>query len=260
VTGLGSLPGRPARGALIDIDGTLLDGDRPIPGAARAIERLRDAGISFRYLTNTSRRSRTAIAAALRGAGFPADPGLVLTPAALARRLIEQSPRPRAAFLVAPEARPDFEGLADDRISPAWVVMGDLGEGFSYALLNEAFRLMRRGADLVALHRQRSWRPSGDREEVLDVGPFVAALEYATGRAARLVGKPSADFFRLALQELGLAAEEVVMIGDDAESDAGGARSAGLRSILVRTGKPIELAESARPVADRIVDSIADLI
>jgi HAD superfamily hydrolase (TIGR01458 family) len=259
VTALGSLPGRPARGALIDIDGTLLCGDRPIPGAARAIERWRDAGIAFRYLTNTSRRSRAAIAAALGAAGFPADPGLVITPAALARRLVEQSPRPRAALLVAPEARADFEAIADDRISPAWVVLGDLGEGFSYALLNEAFRLLRGGAELVALHRQRSWRPAGEGEELLDVGPFVAALEYATGRAARLVGKPSADFFRLALQELGLAAEDVVMIGDDPESDAAGARSAGLRSILVRTGKPLEPG-GLQLAADRIVDSIADLI
>jgi HAD superfamily hydrolase (TIGR01458 family) len=259
VSGFLSLPGRPVRGALVDIDGTLLAGDRPIPGAARTVERLRDAGIAFRYLTNTSRRSRAAVAAALAGAGFPADPGLVLTPAALARRLVEQSPRPRAAVLVAPEARADFAGIDDDRIAPAWVVMGDLGEGFSYALLNEAFRLLRGGAELVALHRQRFWRPAGVGEEVLDVGPFVAALEYATGRAARLVGKPSADFFRLALQELGLAAEDVVMIGDDPDSDAAGARSAGLRSILVRTGKPLGTG-AAEPCADRIVDSIADLV
>jgi phospholysine phosphohistidine inorganic pyrophosphate phosphatase len=258
VTGLLSLPGPPVRGALIDIDGTLLRGDLPIPGAVRTIERWREAGIAFRYLTNTSRRSRVAIAAALGAAGFPADPGLVVTPAALARRLVEQSQHTSTAILVAPEARADFEGIADNRTSPAWVVLGDLGDGFSYALLNEAFRLLRSGAELVALHRQRSWRPAGEGDEVLDVGPFVAALEYATGRAARLVGKPSADFFRLALQELGVAAENVVMIGDDPESDAAGARSAGLRSILVRTGKPLEQGQT--PVAaDRIVDSIADL-
>jgi HAD superfamily hydrolase (TIGR01458 family) len=259
VTGLLSLPGRPVRGALIDIDGTLLAGDRPIAGASQTLERLRDAGIAFRYLTNTSRRSRAAIAAALRSAGFPADQGLVLTPAALARRLVEQSPRPSAALLVAPDARADFEGIADDRIAPTWVVLGDLGEGFSYALLNEAFRLVRGGAELVALHRQRFWRPGGDGEEVLDVGPFVAALEYATGRTARLVGKPSADFFRLALQELGLAADDVLMIGDDPESDAAGARSAGLRSILVRTGNGL-VPGAAIPAADRVVDSIADVI
>jgi HAD superfamily hydrolase (TIGR01458 family) len=246
------------RGALVDIDGTLLVGDRPIPGAVRAVERLQDAGIAFRFLTNTSRRGRAAIAAALARAGFPDDPALVLTPAALARRLIERSPAPRAAFFVAPEARPDFTGLADDRSDPAWVVMGDLADGFTYALLNEAFRLVRAGADLVALHRQRFWRPDGGAE-VLDVGPFVAALEYATGRPARLVGKPSAEFFRLALEELGLAADEVVMIGDDAESDASGARTAGLRSILVRTGRPFNPGDPGAAGADQILESIADL-
>ncbi|HYV84663.1 MAG TPA: HAD-IIA family hydrolase [Patescibacteria group bacterium] len=246
------------RGALIDLDGTLWSDDRPIAGAVRAVERLRDAGIDFRFLTNTSRRSRAAIAAALGRAGFPADPALVLTPAALARRLVERSPRPRAAFFVAPEARADFTGLAEDRLDPAWVVMGDLADGFTYALLNEAFRLVRAGAELVALHRQRFWRPAGGAE-VLDVGPFVAALEYATGRPSHLVGKPSAEFFRLALEELRLSAGEVVMIGDDPESDASGARSAGLRTVLVRTGRPLEPGDPGAAAADQILDSIADL-
>jgi ribonucleotide monophosphatase NagD (HAD superfamily) len=65
VSGNGWIAAAGVRGALIDLDGTLWNDDRPIAGAVRAVERLRDAGIDFRFLTNTSRRSRAAIAAAL---------------------------------------------------------------------------------------------------------------------------------------------------------------------------------------------------
>jgi HAD superfamily hydrolase (TIGR01458 family) len=253
MTALANLPGGAVRGALVDIDGTLLLDDRAIPGAAGALARLAAGGIAVRLLTNTSRRDRTAIAAALAAAGIAAPPTSILTPAVLARRLILASTRPRAALFVADEARADFDGVEDDRGSPGHVVLGDLGAAFTYAALNQAFRLVRAGARLVALHRQPWWRPPGG-EDVLDVGAFVAALEYACGTEAILIGKPAPEFFRLALGELGLAARDVVMIGDDPVSDAAGAAAAGLRSILVRTGR----GGSGR--ADLVIDSLADLV
>ena len=76
-----------------------------------------------------------------------------------------------------------------------------------------------------------------DGELSLDAGPFVAALEYASGREATVFGKPAAMFFKLAVESLRCAPEEVAMIGDDVEADVGGAMAAGLMGVLVRTGK-----------------------
>ena len=98
-----------------------------------------------------------------------------------------------------------------------------------------AFRLAVDGAELIALQKNRFWQRADGLS--LDVGPFVAALEYATGHEATVVGKPAAAFFEQALADAGEAAADAVMVGDDVESDVGGALRAGLAGILVRTGK-----------------------
>jgi HAD superfamily hydrolase (TIGR01458 family) len=71
----------------------------------------------------------------------------------------------------------------------------------------------------------------------LDLGPFVVALEYAGGVEAEITGKPDRAFFGTALDDIGVAPEELVMIGDDLPNDIGGAQALGLRGVLVRTGK-----------------------
>ena len=101
-------------GVLLDIDGTLLEGDRAIPGTAKMIERLRTRSIPFRLSTNTTRMPRSAVVEWLAAAGIDVDPGEVFTPALLARRRILDSGRTRAHLLVAPETRIDFDGIDAD--------------------------------------------------------------------------------------------------------------------------------------------------
>jgi len=132
-------------------------------------------------------------------------------------------------------------------------VVGDLGEGFTYERLNPAFRHLMQGAELLALQKNRYWQTEAGLS--MDAGPFVAALEYASGKRASVVGKPERDFFRLALEDLGLEAHEVAMVGDDTEADVIGAREAGLMGIQVRTGK----WQGDAAEADFVLDSIADL-
>ena len=226
----------PPRGLLLDIDGTLLDGDAAIPGAPGALARLAARGLAVRLLTNTSRQGRADVARRLRAAGFAIDDAAVLTPALLARRMILERPGSGAALFVTPEARADLDGVVTSESAPDWVVLGDLGDGFTHQALSEAFRLVRAGATLVALHRNPWWTPAGGAP-VLDVGAYTAAIETAAGREALLVGKPSGPFFALALAALGLPAAEVLVVGDDAEADGRGGLAAGCRVVLVRTGR-----------------------
>jgi HAD superfamily hydrolase (TIGR01458 family) len=138
------------------------------------------------------------------------------------------------------------------------VVVGDLGPAWSFDALNRAFRCVTDGATLVACQRNRYWRDASGL--VLDAGPFVAALEFAAGREAVLVGKPSPLFFGAALDGLGLRPGEAVMVGDDAEADAGGAIAAGLAGWLVRTGKYRPGDESRwMPWPECVLDSVAEL-
>jgi HAD superfamily hydrolase (TIGR01458 family) len=110
---------------------------------------------------------------------------------------------------------------------------------------------------LVALGLTRYWRAEDGLR--LDAGAFVRALEYATGRAAVVLGKPDRAFYDAAVTDLGLDAHEVVMVGDDIRTDIEGAQRAGLAGVLVRTGKftPADLDGDVTP--DAVLDSIADL-
>jgi HAD superfamily hydrolase (TIGR01458 family) len=252
------MPGREVSALLVDLDGVLYVEDEPIPGAVEAMRALRDQGLALRFVTNTTSRPRRAIVERLARLGFDVPAGEVVTPAALAVRHCLDAGARRAALLVRPDVREDFAGLEEGEAGAQAVVVGDLGEGFTYAVLNRAFRLIMDGAELVALQRNRFWlTPEGLS---LDVGPFVAALEYATGREAFVVGKPAAGFFRTVLAELGAEPASAAMVGDDVESDVGGALAAGLTGILVRTGKfrdDVVARTGIRPSAT--VGSIADL-
>ncbi len=248
-----------AGGLLIDVDGTLLDGDAAIPGAAAAIEAIRRRAIPFRITTNTTRRPRSAVAASLRAVGIEVATAECVIPASLACQRILSSGRRRAGLLLPESSREDFDGVEVVEETPDWVVIGDLGREFTFERLNTAFRWIQGGAGILALHKNRFWH-AGDRGRVLDAGPFVTALEFATGREAEVVGKPSPAFFELAIADLGLPASQVVCIGDSLENDCVGAAAAGCRTALVRTGLFDATAVEHSPVRpDWILDSIADL-
>ncbi len=226
-------PGRRVRGILLDIDGVVCVGSSVLPGSLEAISRIRSAQIPFKFITNTTRRPRRRIVSDLGQLGLQVALEDVYTPAAMAREtLMHRGLAP--LFLVHPDLLEDFFGLPTGGMEA--VVVGDAGKFFTYDLLNEAFRKLIHGAELFALAKNRNFLDH-DGELSLDAGPFVAALEYASGCEATVLGKPSPSFFRLAVEGLGRSAEDVAMIGDDAEADVGGAMAAGLMGVLVQTGK-----------------------
>jgi len=152
----------------------------------------------------------------------------------------------------------DFAALPQSDTAPRFIVVGDIGEAWSYALLNEVFNNLMNGAKLIAVHKNRFWQTEHGLQ--LDIGAFIHGLEYASGSEAVIIGKPSPAFFQVALDDMGLTKDEVLLIGDDIDSDVGGAQEAGLRAILVRTGKYRQAyAEASAINPDFIIDSIADL-
>ena len=225
----------PVEGLLIDLDGTLYTNDGPVEGAGEALEHLDRAGIPYRFVTNATHKPRRELVAHLETLGFSAAEGRILTPAtAVAERLKVEG---LSCFPLVEEALlEDLEGVLITDDSPGCVLVGNLGRGFTHGLLDTAFRHLMAGAELIALSTNRYWQKAGG-ELSLDAGPFVAALEYASGKDATGVGKPERAFFELALRNLGLPPGAVAMVGDDPELDIVGARAAGLRGILVETGR-----------------------
>lgn len=220
------------RGMLIDIAGVIHVADRPVPGAREAIQRLRAAGLGLRFVTNTSRRCRAALLERMAALEMPIAESEILT-APLAGRHWLESRGLRPHLLIHPDLAPDFAGM--DCHEPNAVFLGDAGEHFDYRSMNAAFRVLLAGAPLVAVARNRVFREADGLS--LDMGAFVAGLEYAAETEAVIVGKPAPAFFQAALDSLGLEATEVLMVGDDVEADVLGALDVGLRAALVRTGK-----------------------
>jgi HAD superfamily hydrolase (TIGR01458 family) len=247
---------------LLDIDGVLHVSGDPVEGAADAIRRLRADGHRLRFLTNNTTRARALLADELRGIGFELDEEEIETTPLAAAKLLEGS---RVLALVMSSIRPDLESrveLVDDGADV--VLLGgadeteETGRVFAWENLNRAFAALREGARLVCLHRNRWWQTS--RGPLLDAGAFVAGLEYAARVEAEVVGKPSRTYFEAALADLGAAPEETVMVGDDVESDVGGAKALGIRGVLVRTGKFTEEGlERAEPKPDAVLGTIRDL-
>ncbi len=248
------------RGFLIDIDGVISTGSDPVPGAAGTIAWLQEAGYPFRFLSNSTRRSVQGISRRLTGMGIPAGPDSILTPAVAAASLARQRGWSRAFLVTTEDVKEDFlrAGIVPCGEACDCIVVGDCGKSFSYDTLNAAFRLAIAGTPVLALEKDRYFRDTDGLS--LSAGPFVAALEYAAGRQAELVGKPAQSYFLAALASLGLAPGELAMIGDDAISDVQGAMDAGMAGILVRTGKysPDALAACRRPPT-AVLPSIAAL-
>lgn len=248
----------PVHGLLIDLDGTVYQGSELVPGVVRAIHRIRAAGIPFLFTTNTSRKSRADVVSDLAGMGFDVGSHEILTAPVAAAVWLASEGIDSVQLLVSESTHADFAGLNVTDQGARAVLVGDLGAGFTFERLNSAFRSLRAGARLVAIHRNRFWLP--DAGPTLDAGPFVAALEYAAGTRATLIGKPATAFFAMAAEILGLPVEGLAVIGDDLESDIRGGRAAGLTTIQVRTGKYDRKATEAVPpefAPHRVVDSLA---
>ena len=253
------------RGLLSDVHGVLYVHPDALPGSVVAVRRLTEAGFPHLFITNSSLHPKSWILGSLREAGFTVASEHVLTAVeAAGDHLIERGYR-RVGWLCAASLLEDVPGV--EAVFPGGrhpgpvdvVLVGDLGPGFTYEVLNQAFRWLHEGARLVAVARNRYYQTG--KGLVLDSGPFVRLLEYAGETEAWVVGKPSPAFFQAALRRLGFSPEDVVMVGDDLEADVLPAMELGLHGVLVRTGKFREHRYKAgehRP--DRLVANLAEAV
>ena len=247
---------------LFDLDGVLYVGDKPIAGAAQTVDWCRQNAIPHLFVTNTTSKPRAAIAAKLSALGITVTEQEILTPPVATVQWLQENRLQRIGLFVsditALEFR-DFMVISDEQQEVDAVIVGDMGEGWDFVNLNRAFRLLMQpqSPHLIALGMTRYWRAEDGLR--LDAGAYVSALQYAVGRAPVVLGKPASAFYQAALHQLGVRAEEAVMIGDDIKGDIDGAQRAGMQAILVHTGKfrETDLDHGIQPWA--MIDSVADL-
>ncbi|KAI6106173.1 HAD-like domain-containing protein [Pisolithus croceorrhizus] len=268
---------------LIDISGTLLVGTAPTTGAARALARLRAARVPFRFCSNTSKESTQEICRRLAEASIHVLPGEVWTSVGALKGVLKDAGVRRPYTLLSPSARAECLGIdpgttndhsQDNSIDPYdAVVVGLAPSVLDYEHLNTAFRILvgehenekRRGdpsslssasvttqrPPLIALHKARYIQAS-DHALSLGPGPFVAALEEASGTRARIVGKPTKLFFETVVKSFGddtLSLALTEMVKGTVTSDGGGkdGSEAGRRGRIAVIGDDVsaDLGEGA---------------
>ncbi len=257
------------RGVVLDMDGVLIRGDRALPGAPEAVDRLREQGRIVSFVTNNSIRHRRDHCAKLRRLGFEANEGEIVSSASATALYLKQS-RPDGigrVFVIGED------GLAEElREAGAHVVEGSDGvdfvvvgmdRWFTYAKLARAQQAIFGGARFIATNTD----PVFPTEHGFDPGggTMVAALETAVRRPPdAIVGKPHTLGLEVMLGQMGLAPAEVAIVGDQLSTDIVAGNRAGLTTILVLTGistrEEGERAEGdMRPdvVAKTVVEAVA---
>jgi HAD superfamily hydrolase (TIGR01458 family) len=223
------------QGLLIDIDGVVYNDSQTIPGAAETIKTIQQKNIPFRFITNTTMKSRKTLQKKLAGFDIHVPEKNIFSAAYAAAKFIRNQGKTKCLLLIDDDARQEYADFDLQSEKPDYVVVGDLGDKVTFEILNTAFQKLFDGAELIALQKNRFWL--SDKGFALDAGAFVALLEYAANKESILIGKPSKAFFETALKDLNCSTNEVIMIGDDIESDIKGAQAMGIKGVLVRTGK-----------------------
>jgi len=269
-------------GLLIDLDGVVYISNEPIPGAADAITRLKSKNVPLRFVTNTTTMSQDSLHKKIIGMGLPIEKHEIISAVQACvlylrgRQTSSSAARKPTCYLVlTDDCKKDFAEFKQIDKNPDYIIVGDLetgrpsrpggtvgssdtSAGWNYDLLNKIFNMLITGSKMIALHKGKFWQTAGGL--TLDIGIFVAGLEYVTGQKAILMGKPSSNFFKLALKDLGVFASRAAMIGDDLDNDIKGAQAVGMKAILVKTGKyREELEKKSKVKADAMLGSLRHL-
>jgi HAD superfamily hydrolase (TIGR01450 family) len=243
---------------LFDLDGVLSVGkEKPrYLGGREIVRRLKESGRKTYVLTNDSTQVREEIHKHLVELGFVFCIDEILTSSYLTARYLTERFGTAQFYLIGEDGlRGELEAAGHHGSDRPQVVVVGLDRQLSYDKLNDALRFLRAGAGLIGTYGGSVYM-SG-RGPALSAGPIVKALEFASGKRAVLIGKPSPRMFQLALRLANEKPNRAVMVGDQIETDLIGARRAGVHTILVLTGveSRVEIARS-KIKPDAIIENV----
>jgi glycerol 3-phosphatase-2 len=248
---------------LLDLDGCVWVGDEPTPGAVEAVRALRAAGRRLAFVTNDGRHGEEDFVRKLWGLGFQAAREEIVTVGGALQHVLADSPHATAFVIgsLAVHRHVSDAGLrilnGSDLADRADVVVISGHERFDFAELKGAVQAALRGAELWCTGRDATFpMPDGPWPAT---GSVVAAVEAATGRRARSVGKPEPQLFLTALDRLGEG--RALVVGDRLDADMAGAHAAGLDAALVLTGaSTADMARDADPAPAFVAATLAELL
>ncbi|MFX0039150.1 MAG: HAD-IIA family hydrolase [Promethearchaeota archaeon] len=226
------------KGILADIDGTLYFKGNPIPNAIDTVSKIRAKGLKLLFLTNTDSKSPTTVLKTLQKYGFSVNINEIFTPIIAVKEFLSKHPNKKSYFVTTKEIAEEFKAFKQikDHEIPDYVIIGDFHDNWDINRLNLAFKYILKGAKLLGT-QGNIYYLDHKGEPVIDTGSFVYMIAKAANVTPKIFGKPSKEYFLQALKKISLSSNEVVVIGDDLESDIQGAINARIKGILVKTGK-----------------------
>jgi len=245
---------------IIDMDGVLYRGDRPMPRLVEFFAFMRERPIRFILATNNSTRTSQEYADKLGQMGVTVSPDDILVSGqATARFLSREYPRgTRVHVFGMPSLKQALaeEGflLEDENVQ---LVVASMDRGVTYEKLKKATLLIRGGARFIATNLD----PTYPSEEGLipGTGSMIAALETASGVKPQVIGKPEPIMYQLAMEQMGSNPKTTATIGDRVDTDILGGKRAGLTTICVLSGSS-DHVEAEAAETDMIFDDIAQLL
>ncbi|MDP3583103.1 MAG: HAD hydrolase-like protein [Ignavibacteria bacterium] len=219
---------------LIDLDGVLRLDKEPAPHIEEFFEYLKKSKRHACILSNSTLSTANDVRQFFEFNGIHTK--MPILTASEAAAMYARSRYRRVAVYCTDHIKTLFNGILDYE-HPQAIIIGDYGKKWDFATMNEIFIKVHEGAEIIAMHKNRYWKTAADGK-LMDVGPFVVAIEYAANKPSTLIGKPSPLYFSSALNLLGFdLSQKFLMLGDDMETDIQAAKNLGADSILIYTGK-----------------------
>ena len=245
------------KAVIFDLDGTLYLGKTPIKGAAAKLAGLRKGGTKVLFLTNAATRSRESVAEKLRGMGFEARKEEVYCGAYILARYVALHHPGKKVYVVGEKGI--FDEFSEAGIpfgEPGQIVAAGLDRDLTYEKLCKAHTAISNGALFLASNYDHTYPTESGH--LPGAGSLVAALEFSTGKKAKVVGKPDPFVMEIIKEDHALKESEIMMVGDRMDTDMAFARSCLVRAVLVLSGSTKRKDVGGTP-PDEIIRDVTEL-
>lgn len=244
---------------IFDLNGTLYEKGVVIQGVSDTLKKLKTKGFKFNFITNTDGRKIEDVHNRLINMGLEIGIEELFTPVTAAKLFIEQNSNKTFYLLVHDEVKEDLKHANINENDPDYIIIGDFSDKMSYDEINKVFRMIKGGSQVLALSKTLSY--IGANGYNINTGAFVRMFEVACDKEAILIGKPSKDYFYLALDRTESQPENTLIVGDDITTDILGANKLNATGVLVKTGCFSEESLNNSAVKpDHIIENVNQLL
>ena len=252
------------RHVALDMDGTIYMGMTLFDYTRPFLQRLRELGITYSFLTNNPSTSIADYLHKLEGMGITAtEEEMYTTALATIDYIRSHYPEARRLYLLGTPSmigefeRAGFEATTDSADDRPDVVVVAFDKTLEYSRLCRAAWWVQQGLPYIATNPDRVC-PTDQPTVLVDCGSICKCIEHATGRQPDIVlGKPDPNMLTGVQSRYGVRPDEVAMVGDRIYTDIEMAHNAGAFGVLVLSGETtLEIADEAPRQPDLIADSI----